>query len=50
MSPAQLAERINWLHCLMQELEDAGVELPMGDYGVVYAILEDARETVEGNP
>lgn len=38
-------ERIEWLHCLMQEMEDAGVELPMGDYGDVYDIIETARDT-----
>lgn len=48
-STADLAERINWLHCLMQELEDNGVELPMGDYNDVYGILEDAREMLAGN-
>ena len=43
---ADLAERVNWLHCNVQELQDRGVELPMGDYGDVYAIIEDAREAL----
>jgi hypothetical protein len=37
MNHLNLAERINWLHCLMQELEDNDV----------YGILEDAREVFE---
>ena len=46
---ADLAERLNWLHCLVQELENGGVELPMGDYTDVYGIIEDARETIGGH-
>ena len=36
-------EKLNWLHSLMQELEDDGVVLPMGDYMEVYDIIETIR-------
>lgn len=38
---------LDWLHSLVQELEAQGVELPMGDYGTVYAILETLRDGAE---
>jgi hypothetical protein len=44
MSAAAKDLQLEWLHSLMQELEGAGVELPMGDYGDVYRIIEEARE------
>ena len=44
-----LSEGINWLHCNVQELEQRGVELPMGDYTDVYRILEDAREVLSSD-
>lgn len=34
---------INWLHSLFQELENNKVELPMGDYPLVYEMLEAIR-------
>lgn len=37
-------EQLNWLHSLVQELESEGVELPMGDYGIVYSIIEGLRD------
>lgn len=40
----RLASQLEWLHSLVQELENAGVELPMGDYGDVYDIIETVRE------
>jgi hypothetical protein len=46
LAERNLAERVNWLHCMVQELEDAGVTLPMGDYTDVYGIIEDAREAL----
>jgi len=46
LAERNLAERINWLHCLVQELEDHKVELPMGDYTDVYGIIEEAREAL----
>ena len=47
MDPTTISESLNWLHSLMQELEDANVELPMGDFNDVYGIIEDAREAIE---
>ena len=38
------AEQLNWIHCLFQEIENSGYELPMGTYEIVYSILEDARD------
>jgi hypothetical protein len=42
-----MAERLNWLHCNVQELQQRGVEMPMGDYDDVYSIIEDAREVMD---
>ena len=42
-----LAEQINFVHCLIQELETLNVSLPMGDYSLVYQYLEDVREHLE---
>ena len=39
-----VAEQLNWIHCLFQEIENSGYELPMGTYEIVYSILEDARD------
>jgi hypothetical protein len=39
-----LAEQLNNLHCIVQELETSGVELPMGTYEGIYNTLEEARE------
>lgn len=41
------SDQIEWLHSLMQELENSGVELPMGDYAEVYDIIEGVREEVD---
>ena len=41
-----ISQRLDWLHSNMQELEGRGVQLPMGDYGDVYGIIEDAREAL----
>lgn len=46
MNPPTLSERLDWLHSLIQELENADVELPMGDFLGVYEIIEDAREAL----
>lgn len=40
-------DRIEYIHCLFQELEDLNISLPMGDYMLVYDILEDIREDLE---
>ena len=42
------ADHIEWLHCLVQELEGSQVKLPMGDYGDVYNILETLRDEIDG--
>jgi hypothetical protein len=42
--------QIDWLHSLMQELENTGIDLPMGDFGVVYDILEGLRDDVPYAP
>lgn len=40
-------EKLEFLHCLFQELEDLKIALPMGDYSLVYDIIEDMRDTLE---
>lgn len=35
---------MDWLHALMQELEVAGVSLPMGDYNDAYEAIETVRD------
>lgn len=47
---AVTSDQIEWLHSLMQELEDTGAALPMGDYAEVYEIIEAVREEVETPP
>jgi hypothetical protein len=37
-------EHVDWLHSLMQELENNDIELPIGDYYSVYEVLESLRE------
>jgi len=37
-------EKINYVHCVFQELEDLNVSLPMGDYNLIYSYLEEVRE------
>ena len=39
--------KIDYVHALFQELEDAGYEIPMADYMTIYGYLEDIREYVE---
>lgn len=36
-------EQIEFVHSLIQELENKGVELPMGDYNLIYDYIEGAR-------
>jgi hypothetical protein len=38
------AGKINYVHCVFQELETLGISLPMGDYNLMYSYLEDIRE------
>ena len=40
-------DRVEYIHCLFQELENLNIGLPMGDYMLVYDILEDIREDLE---
>lgn len=40
-------DQVEYVHCLFQELESAGISLPMGDYMLVYDILESIRESLE---
>jgi hypothetical protein len=37
-------EQIEFIHSLIQELENKGVELPMGDYNLIYDYIEGARD------
>jgi hypothetical protein len=37
-------EQLDFVHCLIQELENKNVELPMGDYHLIYDYIEGARE------
>jgi len=39
-----MTENLNYVHCVFQELEGMGIELPMGDYDMVYKMLEEARD------
>lgn len=42
-------EKINFIHCLFQELETMKIDLPMGDYSLIYDMLEDIRDDYEVN-
>lgn len=44
-----LSEQINTVHCIVQELQNAGVDMPMRDYDYVYSALESARESLADN-
>jgi hypothetical protein len=37
-------EKINYVHCVFQELETLNISLPMGDYNLMYSYLEEVRE------
>ena len=37
-------EKINYVHCVFQELETLNISLPMGDYDLMYSYLEEIRE------
>jgi len=45
----QIHENLNYLHCVIQELENDGVELPMGNYYMLYEMIENARDYFEQN-
>jgi hypothetical protein len=40
-------EKLNYIHCVFQELEDMNIVLPMGDYNLMYDIIEDIRDDFE---
>lgn len=40
----EIHENLNFVHCVLQELETMGVELPMGDYDMLYAMVESGRD------
>lgn len=42
----QLEEKLNYVHCVFQELETMGINLPIGDYNLCYSYLEEAREHI----
>lgn len=35
---------IDYIHSLFQEMEDMYIDLPMGDYNLIYDMLESVRE------
>lgn len=37
-------EQLDFVHCLIQELEGQHIVLPMGDYHLIYDYIEGARE------
>jgi hypothetical protein len=39
-----VADNLNNVHCIFQELENMGVILPMGDYQYAYGVIEEARD------
>jgi len=42
----QLEEKLNYVHCVFQELESMAISLPIGDYNICYSYLEEAREHI----
>lgn len=42
-----IVEKLNYIHCVFQELQGQGIPLPMGDYNLMYDILEDIRDDFE---
>lgn len=42
--------KVDYVHALFQELENAGIDIPMADYMSIYGYLEDVREYVETHP
>lgn len=42
-----IVEKLNYIHCVFQELEAQGIPLPMGDYSLMYDMLEDIRDDFE---
>ena len=48
MSQSAETQGLEWVHSLLQELENEGVALPMGDYSVALAFVEAARDALWG--
>jgi hypothetical protein len=46
MAQSQIVQGLEWVHCLLQELENQKVELPMGDYEIALTLVEEAREAL----
>jgi len=44
MELQQKQDHLNFIHCVFQELEDMGVDLPMGDYNLMYDMIERIRD------
>ena len=42
-----IVEKLNYIHSVFQELEGQGISLPMGDFNLMYDILEDIRDDFE---
>jgi hypothetical protein len=40
-----LRAKADWIHNLLQELEEGGVALPCGDYSNAYDAIETVRDT-----
>lgn len=38
---------LTFIHCVFQELQDNNIALPMGDYNLMYDILESVRDDLE---
>lgn len=47
MKNITLKEKINHVHCIIQELENNSISLPIGSYNDIYSYLEEAREYFE---
>lgn len=42
----ELEEKLNYVHCVFQELETMGINLPIGDFNLCYSYLEETREYI----
>jgi hypothetical protein len=42
-----IVDKLNYIHCVFQELEGMNISLPMGDYNLMYDIIEDIRDDFE---
>lgn len=44
---SDIEEKLNYIHCLFQELEAQGISLPIGDYNLMYDYIESIRDGFE---